>query len=782
MHTVGNLALADPHTVRILGLDIRRARPQAKARVGDVTAHPSTSQGVWTPYFSGYIARVVSPSLFEVLRESLPVLDAAIDRLVTLDGVPEIEGDNEALVAEIREWAENVQCGDTEIGLPAFVRNWRNEIHEQGFGLGEWVYSDDGRDIVRLNVADSKAVHFGRKKDDSLGVYFSPKYRPRYVSDAATDGVNQILSGRAASNLSASVLTDQGFKELDMSNKRIMAYRSENGGDPYGVSLMRSMEFVSKTLLTIQNGMLNSWERFGDPSFHIHYQAAGRVSADELETRRKTIASNFAAAITGKRAGQTADFVTAVDKDSEMTISVIGHEGQVLDIEMPARHVLEQIVAKTGLPPWMLGLIWGTSERLAKFQSELLKQESDTRTSFERPHVEAVIAAMLRARGRTWKTGDWRVEYNKPNLSDEVAKAQAKFMNAQADAVTANAGLTDGQSITIHTGNDGGTDNGPSNVLTFAPKSQGQNHSPAAPAHPCARGIRASCPSHKDTKENQHHDGCNHSRPFASIRGSFLNLETRPIPNPAMDRVENDAVSGLAELWAQTAAHVVSIMGLPTDAPKAGMTDSGFAFTAADKAKISEALAGFTAEAFANDGGDMGPMQLAYLRAWAQGAIDAYVASGLAAPIGELTNDAAVNELRGVAMGSFATNIDTKFTPKLWRILEAGTSSGANPMEIAAMLHSEFDGFAWKWEQIARSEVGIAHDRARKAEWQAEVDAEVITDKFDWIPAPDACPICMAMVQGFNGHKAPYTLATMPRLVLDTHPSDRCAIAPHVGK
>jgi len=761
MHTFGNLALADSAPVRILGLDIRRATPQAKARVGDVTAHPAQGQGVWTPYFSGYIARVVSPALFEVLRESLPVLDAAIDRLVTLDGVPEIEGDNQALVDEIREWAENVQCGDTEIGLPAFVRNWRNEIHEQGFGLGEWVYSDDGRDIVRLNVADSKAVHFGRKKDETLGVYFSPKYRPRYISDVATDGVNQILSGRAAANLSASVLTGQGFKELNMSNKRIMAYRSENGGDPYGVSLMRSMEFVAKTLLTIENGMLNSWERFGDPSFHIHYKAAGRVDAPTLESRRKTIAANFAAAITGKRAGHTADFVTAVDKDSEMSISVIGHEGQVLDIEMPARHVLEQIVAKTGLPPWMLGLIWGTSERLAKFQSELLKQESDTRTSFERPHVEAVIAAMLRARGRTWKAGDWKVEYNKPNLSDEVAKAQAKFMNAQADAVTANAGLADGQTVTIKTGDDTGTDNAPSNVLTFQPKSQ--KHSPQR---------------HEGTKEN--HLGDCGSIPHSTF--TIHNLETRPIPNPAMDRVETDAVNGLSDLWTQTAAHVVSIMGLPTDAPKAGMTTSGFAFTAADKAMITAALAEFTAEAFAAEGGDLGSMQLAYLRAWAQGAIDAYTASGLTAPVGELTNDAAVNELRGAAMGSFKTNIDAKFTPKLWRILEAGTQSGDNPLVIASKLHTEFDGFRWKWEQIARSEVGIAHDRARKAEWQAEVDDGVVEDKFDWIPAPDACPICMAMVHSFKGHDAPYTLATLPRLVLDTHPSDRCAIAPHVSK
>jgi len=248
-----------------------------------------------------------------------------------------------------------------------------------------------------------------------------------------------------------------------------------------------------------------------------------------------------------------------------------------------------------------------------------------------------------------------------------------------------------------------------------------------------------------------------------------------------MDIVETDAVNGLSALWTQTVEHVTALLGLPAMEPKAGMTGSGFAFTADDKTKITAALSEFTADAFSAEAGDLGPMQLAYLRAWAQGAIDAYTASALDGPTGELSNDAAVAEMRGVAMGTFKTNLDEKFAPKLWRILEAGTDSGQNPIEIARKLRAEFDGFRWKWEQIARSEIAVAHDRARKAEWQAEVDADVIADKFDWIPAPDACPICMAMVQGFNGHKAPYTLATLPRLVLDTHPSDRCAIAPHTG-
>jgi len=212
----------------------------------------------------------------------------------------------------------------------------------------------------------------------------------------------------------------------------------------------------------------------------------------------------------------------------------------------------------------------------------------------------------------------------------------------------------------------------------------------------------------------------------------------------------------------------------------AGMTSEGFEFTEEDKAAIIAALAAFTAAALLSESSDIGVIALAHRRAWAQGVIDAYMISGLSAPIGTINNDAAVESLRGMAAGVFGSNIDKKFAPQLWRILETGTASGENPIEIARKLRAEFGGFKWKWEQIARSEVGIAHDTARRGEWKAEVEDGAIDNLFDWIPAPDACPICMGMVTGFNGNSAPYTLDTLPRLVLDTHPSDRCAITPHV--
>ena len=65
------------------------------------------------------------------------------------------------------------------------------------------------------------------------------------------------------------------------------------------------------------------------------------------------------------------DFVAVGDVE----IKVIGADGQILDSEVPVRQILEQLVAKTGLPPFLLGLSWSSTERMSKQQADLLTSE-----------------------------------------------------------------------------------------------------------------------------------------------------------------------------------------------------------------------------------------------------------------------------------------------------------------------------------------------------------------------------------------------------------------------
>ena len=52
------------------------------------------------------------------------------------------------------------------------------------------------------------------------------------------------------------------------------------------------------------------------------------------------------------RSGDISDFVAVGD----VGIKVIGADNQILDSEVPVRQMMEQIITRLGLPPFILGL------------------------------------------------------------------------------------------------------------------------------------------------------------------------------------------------------------------------------------------------------------------------------------------------------------------------------------------------------------------------------------------------------------------------------------------
>lgn len=375
------------------------ANPKSQIVSSPWQLRPSDGQGVFTKYFSTYIPRKVEADFYEFLREAIPVIDAAFGRLVSLDGHVIVKGDSDSHVDEIQDWIDNVAVNDIQKGMQAFHQNLSNEAFEQGFGMGEYVTDKKRTDIIGLRVADSKFIKFKRTAA-GLDIY-----------QKAND--------------------DLDYRFLNPANLMYFSINNENQ-NPYGTPLMRSCEFVAKILATIQNSLLNVWERFGDPSFSIIYKTSKREGVD-LAARRQTIETEFNTAIKAKREGKSADFVRAIDTNSDIEIKIIGADNQELELEVPARHVLEQIIAKTGLPPWMLGMHWSTSERLSNAEAEMLLADVATRQSAKMPLFTNLVKTMLVLRGRPWKKGDWWLEWGQVNLRDLVQQAQARFLNAQAD-------------------------------------------------------------------------------------------------------------------------------------------------------------------------------------------------------------------------------------------------------------------------------------------------------------------------------------------------------------
>jgi hypothetical protein len=397
--------------------------------------------GPWSGIAGLFEPNTVNPWLYEALRRAIPPLDGGIGSYISLDGIVRVEGDNEPLVREIREWMETVPVNDAQKGLQAIYSGLGNEAYEQGFAVAEYFTDAKGRDIAGFRIADSKGVRFQRTAAGMQVFYLPQGKQPNHRGDGTEDAERIMRGTTRHQQITPHQLQGLGFVELDP-ERLIYTIHEPEADNPYGTSLLRSIEFVSQILLTIQNATAQSWTRFGDPPLSVLYKTSNpKVDRTELDRRKATIAANLAQVLDAKRKGNSVDFVNAVGKDDDITISIIGASDKVLEIEMPSRHMLEQILAKMRLPSWMLGFQWNTSDRASDGQVEMALGASKVRWESRRPYLHELTATLLRLRGRTWRPGDWQLVQETPNLRDVMKTAQADFLRAQTAFMLANAGV-----------------------------------------------------------------------------------------------------------------------------------------------------------------------------------------------------------------------------------------------------------------------------------------------------------------------------------------------------
>lgn len=86
----------------------------------------------------------------------------------------------------------------------------------------------------------------------------------------------------------------------------------------------------------------------------------------------------------------------------------IGADNQVLDSEVPVRQILEQLVARTGIPPFLLGLSWSSTERMSTQQADMMTSELTAIRRGLEPVVERICELWLALHGFDRRvTVDW---------------------------------------------------------------------------------------------------------------------------------------------------------------------------------------------------------------------------------------------------------------------------------------------------------------------------------------------------------------------------------------
>ena len=719
----------------------------------------TSAQGFLTSALNDYVFRKVDGNFYEILREGIPIFDAAIRKLTSLNGTVRIIGDNPALVKELEDFCLNVPVNDVQKGIHSFAENTANETFEQGFCLSEFVANRKRDDIDRLVVADSKNIFFRKNKTTGRAepwVRSGTATASRYTMPASV--ISQILTARYGTSVSYNGVTET---LLSPDNKIYFSINNENQ-DPHGVSLFRSTEFIAQIIATMQNSMKNVAERFGDPSFHVHYESAGKSDAT-LAARRTAMEADFNSVITAKRAGKSGDFITAGTVGSKVAVTVIGHDGQLFEYDIPLRHLLEQCVSKFGLPAWMLGIYWSTTERMATLEVEMALADAKIRQYAMLPEYIRLFSNFLTLRGRTWKSvttsldkkGDWGVIFESPNLHDLVAQAQAGFLNAQADM------MRRGGSIPTAT-----TQN-PATIV------------PVSGASVEIGGIKY--PVFQE-------QGCGCGKEHASDKShapspSYAKELNRPIPWPKLDALEAEYETRLKSDWQKLQGKVFGILGLkfpieqgtaslsPLPSEGEGRVRGGlkaFSFDDTQRAQILKALKdhlGWYEPAAADS-----VVAWHYAQAYSLGLIQAAELVGKERPLLDiLQNNETYTEMITNGFRLVKDNATRAIRNDVIMAMEQGMVDGVNPRDVASELEGIFGSANSDWERLARTEMAGAAERAKLDEWE-ERDVDVsnavtvpvhprcrcsTTIKDDngklsavFAPAPDACPWCLSLQEG----------------------------------
>ena len=352
--------------------------------------HPFGVLDGYVPLRHGEIA------IYRAIREAVPIVDAAIWKLIRLSGGVKVTCRDQKAQEGLDWFLKHVDTGRGQRGIQSFLDCYLDSMLTCGRAVGEIVPDRRHTDIAALlcgNVADIEI------KEGGSPMEFAIWGRDR-------EGTMQ---------------------ELPRQELLLFTPFQPETDSPYGVSMLRSMPFLTEILLKIYQATGMNWERMGNVRFAVVYKP-GDTPLDQnmVQERSRQIAREWSAAMQAGKDGSVRDFVAVGDVE----IKVIGADNQILDSEVPVRQILEQLVARTGIPPFLLGLSWSSTERMSTQQADMMTSEITALRRSVTPVVERICEIWLRTRGYSSRVN---VDWEDINLQDLVEEARAGLYREQAE-------------------------------------------------------------------------------------------------------------------------------------------------------------------------------------------------------------------------------------------------------------------------------------------------------------------------------------------------------------
>ena len=322
-------------------------------------------------------------ALYRALREAVPIIDASIIKTRRLLGDFKIVCKNKADEEEINSFLKGIKVGSSARGIDQFIGTYLEELITFGSAIGEIVLKSG--EIAALYNAPITDVEIKEKSPLELSF--------------------------------ASVNTGQTV-ECKYPELILFSALNPEPGEIYGVSVLRGLPFVSEILMKIYRTIGVNWERIGNVRFAVSCKPDGSAFAPE---RAKQMANEWQKAM---RSTEINDFISIGD----VSIKAVGSDIQILDSQIPVRQMLEQILAKMGIPPFLLGLSWSSTERMSSQQADILTSELEAYRRILEPVIVKIVDMHNRLKGIY---SGFTIEWNDITMQDEVDHANARHMDVQ---------------------------------------------------------------------------------------------------------------------------------------------------------------------------------------------------------------------------------------------------------------------------------------------------------------------------------------------------------------
>lgn len=194
--------------------------------------HPFGALDGYVPLRNGEIG------LYRAIREAVPIVDAALLKLIRLVGGVAVQCADPRAQEGLDWFLKTVPTGRGQRGLQSFLDGYLDSLLTCGRAVGELVLDPDGRRVAALlcgNVANLEI------KEGSS---------PLDVTLCARRKTGQV-------------------EELPCQELLLFTPFQPETDSPYGVSLLRSMPFLTEILLKIYQAIGMNWERMGNVRFAV---------------------------------------------------------------------------------------------------------------------------------------------------------------------------------------------------------------------------------------------------------------------------------------------------------------------------------------------------------------------------------------------------------------------------------------------------------------------------------------------------------------------------------